>query len=248
MNWEKFLLDMTKYEGPAVVPHSKTISASQITAPLLQRWLAWNHGVPEQNEIGVNTIGSLVHKAIEYSVIKLGENIEAEKECELELENGWKLTGTADIVDHINKEIIDIKMVKQYRIEKLVKAATGSIPWEDEYIIQLNAYREMIGSDYRMSVMALSPDAGYDHKKKTVTKPFRMVKIPNIGQLSIEKAFEATNELQEWIDIGETPPRCPDVWERKGIGPMRCMIYCNYKEVCPYFKPSNNQIMKSWGF
>lgn len=245
MKWSEVILAATQYGGNTE-PGQKSISASSITKPVLIRWLQWKYGVIPQKTVSMATIGSLVHKAIEHIVINMGTNIEPEKECKLDLGDDWFLTGTADIVNHIDKEIIDLKIVKTYRVKKLQEAIKSGNLESDDYIVQLNAYRQMIDPDYKMRVMALSPDAGYDFKKKTVVPTFQMIDVPEMDAIGI--ARKAVAELRQYIDTDTTPSMCDDVWPRKGVGPVRCMIYCNYNEVCPYYKPSLSQQMKSIGW
>ena len=248
MNWEKLLLKSTEYGGDRE-PGSKSISASQLTAEPLQRWLRYKYGVIPADTISMATIGSLVHMAIE-DILEGVDGVESEKDMSVPLENDWLLTGTADIIDHASKEILDIKVVKKYRLTKIKEQGT-----KDPYVIQLNTYRYLlkqeIGKDYGMKILALSPDAGFDFKKGILVPTFQIINIPYIPDNEIEQmALDKTNEIQAYIDSDTTPEKCKDTWPRKVGGKtisVRCNTYCSYSKVCPHYNPKPESVIAGWG-
>ena len=241
-DFKQILLDNTEYGGETA-PGSKAVSASQFNAPLLQRWLRYKYGVPKSEEIGVNTIGSLVHLAIEGIIGKLGSSVNAEVSMEKEFPNGWKLTGTADIIDRRASIIYDIKMIKKYRTVKLKEAIKKNAYWQDDYIVQLNILRYLAEWDtvktYDMRVMALQPDAGFDFKTGMDIPVYEEIEIPRINDHEIEEKFHRLiNELLLFLNADKVPEKCEDVWPRKVKGTtiaVRCKTYCSYRDLCPRY-------------
>ena len=253
MNLEKLILEETAYRD--LEPGAKEFSCSMFGQSPLQRALRIKHGnMP--SHFGVNTIGSLVHLAIEHIFTNMGRNIDPEKSARVDLDNGWTLTGTADIIDHTGRVIYDIKNVKKYRVVKLKEACQSADPGSDDYVLQLNAYRYLFNLDYSMVVAAMSCDAGFNFKTKVIDPVYQEIDIPVLDDIEerIYAAIEATEEVLEYLSSHSTlklkkhPSWC-DTWPRKSYGPVRCANYCDYKSVCPAYNPNSAEsVSKMWEF
>lgn len=246
MNIEKMVIDTilekTQYQGNTK-PGVKAISASDFGNDLLQIFLRYKYGVPDKIEIGQDTLGTVVHFGME----QMFEDIaDAEVSMELEMENGWRLTGTADIV--FDNAICDIKVTKNYTIEKVEQEPNH------QYIWQLNVYRylyeKLHNKTMDLYLIAFLKDGGYDFRKIESKPSLRIVQIPYKSNEEIEKKFyEITKALEHYEEIGSEPPQCTDLWFRKVKGkaiPVRCMQYCRYNDKCKYFNPNPNTIMEMW--
>ena len=249
MNLERFILEGTQYGGDKEAGRM-ALSASQLDDDILRIYLRHRYGVMPSEKITMATIGTLVHKGLE-CLLEENRKIGSEVELEADMPNGWKLTGTADIVDHWNHVIYDVKVIKKYRVTKLKEQGA-----DDPYAWQLNAYRYMIekesGIDYDIKVAALSPDAGFDFKRAEEIPVLQIVDVPRIANEILEEKFSRqVFELMNHIESGTTPERCTDTWPRRVGGktiPVRCTIYCDFKNVCPRYQPKDETVVASWGF
>jgi hypothetical protein len=89
---EKKLLDKTQYGGNKE-PMVKAISASELGNDLLQIYLRYKYGVPDSTEFGQDTIGSLMHIALQ-DILK--DEYEVEKKYQYQFSNNWFLTGSIE--------------------------------------------------------------------------------------------------------------------------------------------------------
>ena len=240
---EKIILDGTQYGGNSE-PGIKALSASSLNAPVLQNWLRWKHGVLPEDKIKVTNMGSLIHLAIEHLIKKHNAredewDIMPEVHLEFPMDNGWDLTGTADIIDYKEGVIYDIKNIKKYRVTKLREQGT-----KDDYAIQLNAYRFLnkmkTGEDFEMKVFAMSFDGGMDFRSGVDTPVLQIVDVPYIPDEEIIALFnDQVQKLEYHINEDMVPDQC-DTWVRKIRGksvPARCLLYCSYSSVCPQYDP-----------
>jgi hypothetical protein len=235
---EKKLLDKTQYGGNKE-PMVKAISASELGNDLLQIFLRFKYGVPDSTEFGQDTIGSLMHIALQ-DILK--DEYEVEKKYQYQFNNGWFLTGSIDLIN--NEEIIDIKVTKQYTVEKILKEPMHS------YRLQLNAYRYLVkkntGEDLDTKLLLVLKDGGYDFRKMTIKPSLVLLDVEPIPDKVIEDKFlDITNKIEQYEELGEYPPQCSDLWWRKtkeGAIPVRCLQYCAYRNVCPYFKQNPKKI------
>ena len=235
---EKILLDATQYKGNKE-PGSKSLSGSELNNELLQIWLRQKYGVIESDSFEQNTIGSLMHLSIQ-EVLKKEYLIEYslnEKQ-----DNGWELTGSIDLLSIRDREIIDIKSTKQYTVEKVLTEP------DHQYIWQLSAYKFLadryFNMDFDTKILFVLKDGGYDFRKM-VNKP--SLELINITPKSHKEVLDKFNNIVEQLSIlgDEHPQQCKDLWWRKtknGSVPVRCMQYCSYNKVCPYYKQNPMQV------
>ncbi len=246
MNLEKWItekiLEKTQYQGNTEAG-IKAISASDFGNDILQIWLRYKYGVPEKTEIGQDTLGTVVHFGME-QILK--DEAETEVSMELEMPNGWKLTGMADIV--LQDAICDIKVTKSYTIERVEKEP------DHQYVWQLNVYRylyeKLHDKEMSMYLIAFLKDGGYDFRKMENKPSLKVIQIPLVSNDEIEKKFyEITSQIEQFETLGIEPPQCKDLWFRKVRGksiPVRCMQYCAYSDKCKYFNPKHTTTMEMW--
>lgn len=235
-NLEQILINETQYGGNNE-PNVKQISASQFGDEMLQIWLRYKYGVPKRNKFDQSTIGSIVHKGIE-TILSKYDNFETEKDVEKEFDNGWKLSGSIDIIDNENRIIYDVKVTKQYTIEQLKKEP------EHHYIWQLSVYRylmnQLTGYDYDIKLLAILKDGTeFDSRNGCAREHISIIDLEPKSYEQVEnKFYEMTENIEKYEALGSKPNQCKDLWFRKVKGnliPMRCEVYCAYKDVCPYY-------------
>jgi len=247
--YKQLLLCGTKYGGDSSVER-KSISASEFNRPLLQLYYRYKYGIPKQNDIGVNTLGSLVHKGIE-TILEPRREILTEYSMKYIFDNGWSLTGTADIIDKELKTILDIKFTKHF-VGSDMKTKSDYIRanrWKDDYIVQLSVqkylwYKETEES-YNAGLLLLNKDAGLDFKRGKEVPAFEILDCSDM-LLSYDEIENRFNNLIEkltyHIKNNIVPNECEDLMFRKFNGrtiKMRCK-YCAYNKECKY---NNSQRM-----
>jgi len=214
----------------------KHISGSQFGSSMLQLWLANKYGKDiKPFRVGQNTIGSIFHLGMETAAKQLfGEEVLTEHAVSRVLPNGWTITGTIDLVDREEKEIVDYKTGKMYSLKVQKQEPRHG------YNLQLNAYKWAAKlPDYRMY------DAFFmkDNKEIIGEKAYIKHEVKDIPTF-VTEAVDFTNELQDWIERDEAPPKC-DTWMRmddtkaKGgkLVPSRCLLYCDVAQSCPHLEP-----------
>jgi len=239
--YTKKILENTRYSGKNK-KNQKIISCSQIGSEPQQVLLAYKYGVIEQNDIGQNTIGTLVHKGLEHSFIKEA-NIHTEYSMEMLLKNGWILSGTADRIDLNNDVIVDTKVTKTYTIDMIKKEPMH------QYRLQLNGLRILAEywykKPFKMLLEIFNKQGGYDVRSGET--------IPDLTYIEVEKidddiVLSNINDLIQFIENG-VEQKCSDVWLRKVKGdiiPLRCLKYCSYNKVCKFYNPQPKTIIKGW--
>jgi len=230
----KKILNKTQYGGNKE-PKVRAISASDFGNDLLQIYLRYKYGVPDNDMFGQDTIGSICHLGLQQI---LEDDYESEKKFNVIMDNGWSLTGSIDLLNVNNKEIIDIKVTKQYTVEKVLKDN------DHQYIWQLSVYKYLVdryyNSNFDIKLLFVLKDGGYDFRKMVIKPSLELLDIEPKSKEEVENRFyEITNALEQYIELDEYPQQCSDLWWRKtknGSIPVRCEQYCSYKDKCPYYK------------
>jgi hypothetical protein len=225
------------------------ISASQCGAPILQIYLSQTTKVVEQPNVFTKaTIGSISHIGMEHLVDELkDESLETEVDMTRMLDNGWKITGTADLIDNSEKVILDYKFQMNFAYKQLLKSAPT-----DSYNMQGAAYSWLEGNGYDFVIMSFITDHS-PIKKDHPAEAIQVTKMPIYENIDFENLMiEKTNTVQDHIDDGTTPAKCDDVWWRVVNGkkiPTRCAFYCQYKDVCPHYGTHHKAQTRiaSWG-
>lgn len=218
----------------------RSFSPSMLGNTLLQNFLIKVFGYQEEKSIGQNTLGSLLHKAMEHCM--RDERVLNEQKYIIKMKNNVDLTFIIDmmILDENNlvKSIHDYKLTKIYTGKQIKKDKNYS------YNQQMQAYEFGL-----VELGLLSPhydgmflEMFYKDADALLKEPvYEQIKVPsnkNIGDLLIQKS----DELFSYIDEGEMPPECAneDKWFRKLRNgttiPSRCQVYCSVSSVCPYYK------------
>jgi len=235
------VLDATKYSGISE-KNVKAISASQIGSDPQEVLMKYKYGVIEDIEVGQNTIGSLVHMALEHIYKDEANTLCEYKPKPIEID-GWFLTGSIDRVDVSKRELTDIKVTKTYAIEKMKKDDSEAYKW------QLSAYRYLMkkntGDDYKCFIEAWNKQGGFDVRKGVDIPSVERVKIEPYSYEEVETKFK---ELKQFVELG-SEKQCDDVFLRKVKGntvPLRCLKYCSYNKVCKYYNPKPDTVMTGW--
>ena len=247
--YKQLLLNGTKYGGDSSIER-KSISASEFNKPLLQLYYRYKYGIPKQNDIGVNTLGSLIHKGIE-TILEQRDDILTEYGMKYTFDNGWSLTGTADIIDKELKTILDIKFTKHFvgsdmKTKSDYIIANGE---KDDYIVQLSVQRYLwykeTKESYDAGLLLLNKDAGLDFKRGKEVAAFEILDCSDmlLSYNEVESKFNSLVEkLTYHIENNIVPNECEDLMFRKFNGKtikMRCK-YCAYNKKCKY---NNSQRM-----
>jgi len=230
------ILDNTQYNGNKE-PGVKAISASEFGSDLLQIYLRHKYGVIDNDKFGQDTLGTLVHIGLQ-SLFENQPSILIEPKFEHKFDNDWKATGSIDILNLKDSEIIDIKVTKQYTIKKILENGNHSYRW------QLSVYKYLVEKEYNVNfdtkLLLILKDGGYNFRKSAIEPSIELLDIEPKSNTEVEdKFYEITKQIEEYNKLDEYPPICNDLWWRKtksGSIPVRCEQYCSYKDLCPYYK------------
>ena len=243
-DYEQLLMKATEYSGSKQVGQRK-ISASSLGKENYMLMVQYNFEKEQQEKFGANTIGSIFQLGVDYAIEKndTENRYITAKRLELELPNGWIVSGEYDVYDKFTNIIIDNKVISDYSYKEVTK--------------------NLIDSDYNLQVATYSM---LDHKLKTeeqlrdgtvhlepangalaiINKGGSAVKdnIFTLQDLFMHDAdtmyqmfIDKTNELQAYIDSNTMPEEVCDTAKYgmdKGV-PKRCTLYCDYKDVCPHY-------------
>ena len=239
-DYTKKILKAVEYNGNKQ-KNQKEISASMLGLDLQQCLLKYKYGTIENQTVGQNTIGSLVHLGL--NCIDFGNEVECEYPTSIKYKD-WIISGTIDRVDFKNRIITDTKVTKTYTIQSILKDDLHS------YRLQVNMYRillkKLTGIDFNMQLEIFDKQGGYNYRKGET--------IPDLVYLLIERIndeiiWDRVDDIIKFIEIGQEKS-CDDVWLRK-VGsetiPTRCELYCSYKQVCKKYNPKPKTIITGWG-
>ena len=242
-NWkekyEKLLLKATEYSGSKAVGQRK-ISASSINKEDYQLMIQYKFEKNKQEKYGANTTGSLYQLGVDKAIEMFGKDdyLYAQR-LELELPNGWIISGEYDVYDKKENIVIDNKVISDYSYKDVMKNNPDS-----DYNLQVATYSMLM---YRNNE-AETPPAGalaivnkggsaVKNNIHTILELF-MHDHETIYQMFLEK----TNRLQHYIDTDTMPEEICDVNKYgldKGV-PKRCMTYCDYNSVCPHYNKNKS--------
>ncbi len=235
------VLKATEYGG-AREPERKRLTASGLSTPMLQEYLKYMHGVPNNKEIDATTIGSLGHLACEQLLQNLS-GIQTEVSLSHKFDNGWELSGSMDVVNLQHRWIGDFKFTK-FGAGTKVKAAIKSGKHHD-YIVQLNVYRYLYKKihevDMKMRLYMFYKDGGVNYKTGGDIPHNEIIEIPLISDFEITEMFmDKVKALEGYIELNETPSKCTDIYHysnKAGVNrDLRCELWCSYSDVCPYYE------------
>ncbi len=234
----KILLDATKYSGSRK-PGEKIISASSLGKELFFNLMQFKFGNNEQAVYGPNTIGSIYQIGLDTILMAHNEKepgrYTVAKRFKHVIANGWTVSGELDIMDNLERVIIDGKVLSDTGWKKATKAGQSS-----DYNVQVGTYKWMealeSGKEPCTGALHAINKAGSVAKKNLLSH----CELDTYDGESIEFLFiERTNAMQVHIDNDTFPSpdeegAC-DIWKygKAPGGPNRCINFCDYKSVCP---------------
>jgi len=249
-NLKKALLNQSKYISGYVNENDDyVISASMVGREPLQNYLDIIYGKQEVDDITDMFIGSCFHEGMRTYMNKEANYdksiIGVEKPLHTKLSNGWIISGTADLIvtDNDTVEIHDYKTTKAYAVKMFDKE-----PLSHQYNMQLNVlgylWKQMHPSfegEIKLVLDFFVKDA--DKLKSEPTLVQREVQQLTNKEIE-ETLLQKTNELQSYIESGQIPPKCEQLWPRKVNGVFmnsRCEIWCQFKRICPHYESPYNK-------
>lgn len=250
--YTKVLVDSTQYSGNRKA-NEKIFSASMLGGEVLQNYFRWRYGNKEKTKFSAQTLGSIyqlgcdaIFKKKEYSKKYLSG-----LRLQYTLPNDWILSGEIDQLDLENKIIIDNKVVSGSAYKEIIKNNE-----DHEYNLQLATYRLLLekngyGSHWE-GMLSVNNKAGAAIRNDQ----YEMIHLNMFNSTDIEFLItDATNTLNIYIDAFLENPETkliPQSCDQFKYGktkdvPNRCALYCDYNDVCPYFKPyqQNKAIVNS---
>lgn len=252
----QIILDGTKYvSGFANTEDNYVISASMVGKDPLQNYLSILHGTIDNDKISDNTLGTILHKGMEQLIVPQIANeddtqVFIEHNMVMILANGWILSGTADLMyanPGMPLTIRDYKFTKAYALKMFKQNPSAHQYSKQLSVLDLLAVKNHLHEPGEPDANELICDfflKDANAMKSEITHNPQMV-VPTIDHATLEEQIvEETNILQAYIEAGEIPPRCEDVWERNVSGkiiPSRCAYWCSYNKVCPHYSASTQQ-------
>ncbi len=239
---EDTLVNAAKYSGNQE-SRKKQISASQLGNDDLQIYLKYMHGGSDSTQFEANTFGSIYHLGAETAFAKLGET-ETEVSLSHMLSNGWLVTGTVDLMLHIYKILADHKTTTSTSIASTVKDGKHS-----GYGLQMAVYQWLLWKERGLEgYTAVLPmvDKSFSYFKKNKYNQLTFIEIDTHSLEETEALLlEKTNKLQEYINLGQEPGECANLF---WFGPkgtrkkrMRCIHYCDQSANCTAYKKYQKQ-------
>ncbi len=262
---EKAIKKETQYKRGFNPPNNEyVISASMVAKEPLQNYLTILYGNLEtlNQPIDDSDLGSVFHKGMEQIILaekeridingKENEHVLCEHTMHKKLINGWYLSGTADLIIRRKdgtSDIEDHKLTKTYALKMIKKDILSH-----DYTVQLqvldllnwheNPYDEDKKIQSNLAINVFCKDAKAINKEVTFTK----VTAPNAQLENLESSIvEITSSLQAYIEEGEIPPKCEDIWLRKLKNgttiATKCALYCSHGKAnhCPYYESTTRE-------
>ena len=238
--YEQMLLKASEYSGNKE-PGKKTFSASMLGNEVLANYLKFMHGSQDSKVYGANTVGSLYQLGVDSAANLMSEKYSSAERFTYELSNGWTISGETDQFDKERKVIFDNKVTTATAIGKVRSEGKNH-----GYALQMGVYKFLMFKKYGEVYPAVLPmvDKSYSYFKANKNEQLEFVDIETHEPEEIEQLLlDATNELQQYIDLEQPPSQCKDLWffGRKGQvkKKMRCIHYCDQKVNCPYYTDYN---------
>ncbi len=233
---EQTILDGTTYTGNKDA-NKRIFSASMLSNDMLQNFLKFKYGTQKQKVFGANTFGSCYHIGME-EIFKNQPNVETELSLSKQLDNGWTISGTLDLVLHDYEIILDHKTTTANTIAK-----TKSEGRTSGYALQLGVYKYLLHAanslDYSGALGFV--DKTHSFFKQNKFNQLELMKVPTYSYDETEdKLYTATNALDEYLELDQEPPRCKNLFPYKPKGGgrtknMRCIHYCDNNINCSHY-------------
>lgn len=248
------MLKATEYSNRSDNPY--TFTASMIGNEVLQNYLTVVNGTFPTKKIDDTTTGSIFHKGMEQIIkedARIPEGFSAvHAESNLQVQLGaWTISGTADLKmttsDLSFVKIDDFKLTKMYAIGKIREDLHNH-----NYTKQLNVlrwldvkyYKYFETPEYELVIDAFAKDP----KAINGEEVYNPIQAPILPLDVVEaELLQKTNELQQYIESGDIPPQCTDLWPRRMRNGTtlntKCALYCSHGKSgkCPYFNPNTRE-------
>lgn len=254
MDIKKILLQETK-EKPVVIEDNYKLTAQMTTRNTLQNYLSLLYEENDRKTLEDDNISNIFIKGIKAIFLNTDltnfEEVTIDYKVRSKLENGWIIYGHFDYTKHTNFEDREshlIKLTKYYAIEKLLENPTNHVYNKEIQVLgwlEQEKYKEDNPPTLCLDMFAK------DAKVLDIQESYEKIVIPRRDHENLRKELiETTNLLQTYIESGELPPICEDLWPRvdntgKTI-PMKCAVYCDHGKAgnCPYYNPDTKEIIK----
>ncbi len=236
---EKVLVNAAKYSGNQE-SRRKQLSASQLGNDDLQIYLKYMHGGKDSSQFEANTFGSIYHLGAEKAFEEI-EDTETELSLSHMLSNGWLITGTLDLIWHKYKILADHKTTTSTSIASTVKDGKHS-----GYGLQMAVYQWLLWKEQGLNgYSAILPmiDKSFSYFKKNKYNQLTFIEIDTHSLEDTEALLlEKTNRIQEYINLGQEPAECANLFwfgeKGKKKKRMRCIHYCDQSNNCSAYKKS----------
>jgi len=216
----------------------RILSASSLAKDDLQIYLTFLHGFDKPERIELNTLGTLVHTGLE-EIFKGAENVDIEDRYNVELSNGWTISGSIDSLFHDMEAIVDWKVPNM----KILKEEIRKFGKSSKYALQMGVYKWLIwkvkGLEYNAYLGTF--DKKQSHFAKDSNKDvFGLIEIETYNFEEIEALLiEKTDRLDIYIESNIEPEQCKIIWSAqygtKKI-PATCRFYCSVSSNCKFYQ------------
>jgi hypothetical protein len=220
---------------------------------VLQNFLTVVYGSHKGTEIDDTTLGSVFHRGMENIAaekLSWGEDIaelSIEQQMQADLNEDWIVSGRADLrYLHLPSDVYcihDYKLIKHYAASQVVARPDHPYRWQLGVLRWLANLTEPAARD--KAVHCFIDIFAKDAKRLNGELTYTQIQVPT-GQIltnDIQSKLESsTRAIQNYIECGDIPPQCEDLWWRtvgKTKVPTKCALYCSHGKagVCPYYKP-----------
>lgn len=237
--YQQAIVDGTAYSGNKE-PGVKQFSASMLGDDILRNFFKFKYGSKESKRFTAATLGSTYQLGIDRIMENNPRYISAARISKV-LDNGWTVSGEADQIDLELNVIIDNKVLTASGMKS---AIDGNL--DDNYNLQLGVYKWLFWNNPEFNAKLNPEFTNLETSLAIVNKgsaasrgdEFNFKFIDTYPMETIESMIvERTNQIQSYIDSDTVPEKCVDVNKygaTKGV-PNKCALYCDYKDICPYF-------------
>jgi hypothetical protein len=221
---------------------------------MLEIYLKYFHGSKNNIQFEANTLGSIYQLGVDTAATKWNEKNNYQQyinafRYSVELPNGWTISGEMDQIDTVNKVIFDNKVTTSTAIIGVRKEGKNN-----SYTLQQGVYKWLLHEYAKRELQKQKPEI-YEAVLPMVDKNFSYFKDNKFNQLNFEilethtledielLLLEKTNELQTYIDLGQEPDQCRNLYWFGKRGqkkkPMKCIFYCDQNSHCSHYSERN---------
>lgn len=219
------------------------ISASSFANETLELWLD-REGYDREEKLGDNTVGSLVHIAMEKLVTDLCDpQLVCEKRFDKAI-GGYLVSGSMDLIDYSTRTIYDYKTAKNYSRKMLAKEGKNH-----RYAIQMAIYNWLLTNENESNFTCKIFWIMKDSKAAEREPVFVEEEIEIMSREEIEAYMLEKIAVLDAYDSKTIPDKCSDLWTRKvksALIDTKCEFYCGFKKTCPKYKTTAVKQIATW--